>query len=362
MKKTGLLFLGLFFSNSLFAQQISGKIVDTNTKKPIENAYVFVENTQIYTFSKTDGSYQIDLKGSKNNIIFDYFGYDMYLLNNNGLDQKNTEITLNPTEEILQELVINKSPFSRKEMMKAFKKYFLGTTSNGKSCKIKNEKDLILYFDAKTNTLYAESKEPLIVENKNLDYEVIFYMTDFQASFRARSLDFFNYVGSYFVGHASYKDINTKSTHKNREKTYENGTSKLFIALAEDKLVDNKLTFYVNKFPINEKEYFKTEKKSDGYTLHIIKSPTKKVPKLPKKGEKLIIGLSEPKETEEVVTDFNIFNSSNKNQSIMQLNADRIDIDKNGNLLNPNQVFFGGYYGNLKFGDMLPTDYKSDKK
>jgi len=348
------------------AQIVSGKIIDSNTKFPLESASIFVENSSIATMSKKDGSFQIDLRGLKNNVVVDYVGYVTYLIPKDDLSQTNLTIYLKPSDENLAEMIIEASPFSRKEMMKCFKKYFLGTTSNGKSCKILNEKVITFYFDRKTNTLFAESSEPLIIENKNLDYNIRFLLEEFQANFNALSLEFYNYKGSSFFGYSSYTDTssNNKNVLEKRKKTYENGIPFFLKALATDELQSNHLAFYLGGFPTDEKEFFKSETTDEGYTIQVLKMPMKKVPdlkKFPKINGRMVISTSFDGPTKDEPTNLNVLQSKTKNQSIVQLNSEQIQIDKNGNLRYPSQVFFGGYFGNLKLGDMLPVDYDYQK-
>lgn len=360
------LFLFLIFFVQMNAQVVSGKIIDSNTKLPLESASIFVENSSIATMSKKDGTFQIDLRGLKNNVVIDYVGYITYLVPKEDLNKNNLTIYLKQSDENLAEMIIDSSPFSRKEMMKCFKKYFLGTTSNGKSCKILNEKAIVFFFDRKTNTLYAESAEPLIIENKNLEYKIRFILEEFQANFNAHSLDFFNYKGSSFFGYSSYTDTssNNKNVLEKRKKTYENGIPFFLKALATDQLQSNHLAFYLGGFPTDEKELFKSEANENGYTIQVLKMPTKKVPdikKLPQVNGKFVIDASIEGPTKEVSTNLNVLQLKTKNQSIVQLNSEQIQIDKSGNLLYPSQVFFGGYFGDLKLGDMLPVDYDYQK-
>lgn len=358
-----ILILFTLFIIQMKAQVLNGKIIDSNTKLPLESASVFVENSSIATMSKKDGTFQIDLRGLKNNVVIDYVGYVTYLIPKEDLNTPNLTIYLKPSDENLAEMIIDASPFSRKEMMKCFKKYFLGTTANGKSCKILNEKAIVFYFDRKTNTLFAESSEPLIIENKNLDYKIRFVLEEFQANFNARSLEFFNYKGSSFFGYSSYTDVssNEKSVKHKRKKTYENGIPFFLKALATDELQANNIVFYLGPLPTDEKEFFKSEENDEGYTIQVLKMPMKKVPdasKLPKKDGRFVIVAGQEGPTKEVPTNLNVLQSKTKNQSIVQLNSEQIQIDKNGNLLYPSQVFFGGFFGDLKLGDMLPVDYE----
>ena len=66
------------------------------------------------------------------------------------------DITLMVAPESLGEVLITGvKPFTRKELMKAFKEQFLGTSRTGKSCKIINEDVIDLWYDVPTNQLMA---------------------------------------------------------------------------------------------------------------------------------------------------------------------------------------------------------------
>lgn len=355
-----------FFLFSLIAnaQSISGKIIDKTTKNPLENAYIFVENSSITSLSQKDGSFFIDLKGLNNNVIVDYVGYKMYLLTKEELSQKNVVISLEPENEMLDEMVIITSPFTRKEMMKAFKIYFLGTTENGKSCKINNEEAINLYFDIQTNSLIAEAKEPLEILNKKLNYTVKFYLQNFTSNFNAKSLESYNNISTSFFGQSFYMDTTKNSTRSNkrRKEAYKNGISFFLKNLATGKLKEKKMQFYVDGLPVLEEDYFDIEKKSNSFSIHLIKVPEKEIKKLKTKSKFKKIVSHEDFEYVKAPTNFNVLNLMNKNQSIIEFTSNKIDMDKYGNLLKPDQVLFGGYFGSLKVGDMLPIDFEISNK
>jgi hypothetical protein len=66
MKKYGLIFLLLINSVCLFAQVITGKVIDAENNQPISGASVYLNGTQKGTTSNTDGVF--DISSTEKNI------------------------------------------------------------------------------------------------------------------------------------------------------------------------------------------------------------------------------------------------------------------------------------------------------
>ena len=75
-------------------------------------------------------------------------------------------------------------------MMKVFRAQFLGESKAGSSCKIENEKDIVLYYDASNNTLNASSRNPSRIQNKYLDHYANFHPEDFKIEYKYNRIDF----------------------------------------------------------------------------------------------------------------------------------------------------------------------------
>lgn len=362
MKKIVLILI-CFLVFQMNAQVLNGKIIDANTKLPLENASVFVENSSIATMSKKDGTFRIDLRGLKNNVVIDYVGYVTYLIPKEDFIKSNFTIFLKPSDENLAEMIIHKPPFSRKEMMECFKKYFLGTTSKGKGCKILNEDDIVLYYDLSTFTLRAEASAPIIIDNKKLGYRVNFHLTDFRANFQIKSLVDYAYLNSSFNGYSFFEDTSkgSKSIKEHRLLTYKEGIPYIMKALVTNKLKDEGYVFYVNKFPVVEKDYFTVTELDNGYIIRLLKRPTIKRKKIKSLSSFGRVMTDDDFEMVEEFTNLILLNKNNNNQTIFVFVDEAIAIDLNGNLLNTNGLYFGGYHGSLKLGDMLPVDYEYEK-
>ena len=60
----------LIGSFSLTAQNISGVIVDSETKEPLENVNIYLKNSAVGTESDTDGKWSLENSTTKGSILF----------------------------------------------------------------------------------------------------------------------------------------------------------------------------------------------------------------------------------------------------------------------------------------------------
>ena len=361
MLKQCLFFILLLVSAHTFSQTLSGKVIDEKTGMPIEDASVFIENSSVGTATQKDGSFRLTLpENLQNKIIVSAFGYKFYIISS-PKPQENLTISLSLDENEMREMVIDANVFSRKQMLKAFRYFFLGKTPNGKKATILNEKDISLYFDTKTNTLSAFADKPIVIENKNLGYKVQFHLEAFSVTFKFKTLEPRQYTNNVFYGYSRFFDTakDESSKRKNRRKTYQESAAHFFKELAENNLNDTNFLIYVNGFPVTASDYFEASEHEKGYRITIIKKPTRKRPKVTLSavsGRNL--NMNANSEYEEIEIPFNVMSHKTRNASTLYIQSSTIDIDENGNLHHPESVFFSGYFGDLKVADMLPVDYK----
>lgn len=348
-----LLFSLLGFVALTQAQVIKGIVVDDASGKPIDQAAVFFDNTRLATQTNKDGVFEIELPVQRSNqliIVADEYDYH---ITTNVTSEANLSIRLKKDGTLLDELIIDKSPFSRKEMMKAFKTYFLGTTPNGKRTKLKNEEDVFFNFNTKTNTLTAFSDEPIEIENKNLGYHITFHLQTFQVQFNAQSLEAYNYQNSFFSGYTQFKEVEkvSKKHIKNRENTGLLSYVNFFRELIIDDLEKDIFVIGINRYKIDPYEYFDIQQNENGYSVCLIKPPLVQVRDYTKSKETF----------KSIPTYFNVSHLASQKKSIFEFNANCVTLDQYGNLMNPEQISFGGYFGDLKIADMLPVDFYQEK-
>jgi len=354
-----------FLSVLANAQILKGVVVNADNGKPVEAASVFIDNTTIATETDAKGNFQINIPANnKNQLVVSAFGYEYFIVSN-PTATTDLKIRLKPEETILDELVIDKNVFTRKEMLKAFRYFFIGNTKNAKKTKIVNENDLVFYFDTKTNQLFAHSDKPIIINNENLGYTINFHLDTFQVQFNYQTLNPKNYMNSNYFGYSLFSENGTpnKKTIANRAETYNNSNVAFFSDLVTDNLENSDYMLAVNGLGVNVEEYLKVESKSDGYKLCIIKIPTRKRADLSGvvlKGGNLNSKLK--KDTTEMEVPFVVFNRETKEQSQLYFQQKCVLIQKGGHLVNPNDVYFSGFFSDLKTADMLPIDYVAKEK
>lgn len=349
------LFSGL---GNAFSQTLEGYIYDKKKETPLQSATVYIDGTTISTLTNDEGYFKLDSRGNtQSDLVISYIGYFTARIGN-PFQYKKIKTFLEEDAINMDEVFIGKGPFSRKRMMKVFKEQFLGTSRAGSSCSILNEDDINLYYDTDTNVLSASSRNPIKIENSYLGYEVNFDLVDFMVKYKVRSLEN-NYLDkSYFSGTTFYKDISkSKNADKKRMDVFLGSSTHLMQAIANKSWDKEKFKFFVDKFQVNPKEYFKVTDTLGIKKIKIIKEPTIKIEKYTLK----VVNFTDSSKKnsvqfEEKKIPFNVLYDGKK-QSIVDFLSKEYYVDANGNFFPFYEVLFGGYIGTLKAGDMLPMDY-----
>jgi len=358
LKKIVLLLI-LFSVSQVHSQILEGHVYDMQNNV-LQAATVYLDGTTISTVTDAEGYFKINGNGNgQAALIISYVGYKTIRLEN---PFQNKQIRALMEEEAIAmvEVVLEKGPFTRKEMLKAFKEQFLGTTEAGLSCKILNEDDINVFYDITTNTLSATSHKPIKIKNAYLGYEVFFELVDFNVEYRKRSLSSFSIAKSYFAGSTFYKELSqTKKINKRRTQSYLGSTSHFVNTIANESWEKEKLALFVDRFKVDPKEYFKVSDTLGMKKVTLIKEPTKKTAVYKKEGTATNFDGTKKIEVlkyEEVKIPFNIMYDGKK-QSLADFIEKVLIVDNNGNFQPLYGVMVGGYLGSLKVGDMLPIDY-----
>ncbi|MFY0483161.1 carboxypeptidase-like regulatory domain-containing protein [Flavobacterium sp. PLA-1-15] len=362
MDKTYKLILLLVFilSNTVMvAQVLEGTVVDSKTKETLPGATVYLDGTTISTITDPNGYFKIYTKNNNASLVVSFVGYSTYRLDNTlQYAGKKLKVLLEEESIHLDEVVVGRGPFSRKQMMKVFKEEFLGESKAGRSCKILNENDIVLYYDVTNNTLNATARNPLKIVNKHLDYEVNFDLEDFKVFYTYKSLSKFNQSRSFFAGTTFYKDISkNKRADKKRKEAFYGSATHFALTVANNAWQENETRLFVEGFQVNPNDYFQMKDTLGLKKVTLIKEPQKEVSSV-KVQENLnnTIRLSKTKNNKFVKTNFNILYKKDK-QSIVEFTDKVIYVDRNGNYSPIYGILYGGYIGSLKAGDMLPVDY-----
>lgn len=324
----------LFTLVSASSQTIKGIVLDQRTNLPIESAAVYFDGTSIGTSTKANGEFTIEIvQGVTSPLIISFMGYQKTILSNYQLG-KFYKILLSEDLNILDEVLISTDDgMSRELKLQHFRKEFLGKTENGAACKILNESDLILRFNAKSNQLTASSKRPVKIKNENLKYLVTFDIQDFVIQYKYVDLlqNHFSINSVIYTGTSFFKDldtVNTKKTLRKRDKTYEGSVLHFMRALSKMQLKECKYQIFEKGFKVPEDKYISVIPIENSTNVMVTIS-------------KRVV----------ILYDKQI-------QSVIEENTDGFTIDKYGNYAPIEKVLFGGDMGNQRIGDTLPFDYQ----
>jgi len=345
------------------AQTIAGYVYDEEENKPLEGAFVYIDGTTISASTDARGFFKITTPQKYNAaLVVSFVGFETLRIDDPYKYDKPFKIMLRIDAISLQEIVINKGgPFTRKQMMRAFKKQFLGKSKAGSSCKIENEDDINLYYDVATNTLYARSYKPLLIINKRLEYNLKFDLTGFSVDYNSQSLEDFNIRRSYFEGTTFFTDVSKKGqADKKRKEIYLGSTTHLMKTIADNDWQAQKFQLYVDRWPDNPDKYFEvtdslTYKK---VTLVDIPDSVKKTrAEIARMNVNVLKNKNEANAGKYSDVKFAILYDK-KVQSGITFTNGHFYVDANGLFFPIGELMFAGYMGELKAGDLLPADYK----
>jgi len=235
MKKTLFLFLMLLPLYLLTAQTVRGSVVsDKGGLLPGVNIYI--DGTKTGTISKEDGSFSLSVPaGNLGNVVFQKEEYETFTSPVSDLTNKNLKVVLTKTHEIEEIKLI---PYTA-EAYKRYIKYFLDTFigSDHENVKIKNQNTLKFSFDKENKILRVKAPKTLIIENKNLGYEIKYNLMTYSADFNTRMI---NYIGTSFFTETR----NTDKIKLNRMNAYDGSMLHFFRSIYENKISEDK--FVVN--------------------------------------------------------------------------------------------------------------------
>jgi hypothetical protein len=405
MKKT--LFLSfLFLYATSFAQiKISGRVINENNNS-VEAASVYLNNTTIGVSTKADGSFELNTTPGAYVLIVSYIGYKtiQHQLNTANYTKPLT-FKLAIQENILNEVVLKKTIYNAewKFNLEQFKNNFLGRTNLAKRCEILNPKTLHFEFDKKTGILTAEVKEPLLLKHKDLGYLITFDLVHFSLS--SNKVNYYGYTKFENLKGGKRKE---KRWKKNRLKAFYgskmhfvrsliNGTTKeegyninrIRRERNPDRPTEKQIEYARQIVKLSGIKSMSLQKSTQPYSaadsaVVILRKAT--LPKyknylykqgiagselvVKKAGKNILyfqnyISVIYTKEAEEKNYVMGIFGQKREPLSVQTSAATMLTktaiLDKTGEIINPLDVFFEGYWAYEQFADALPLNYQPSK-
>lgn len=359
--------LGLFlFFSSLpaFAQAVfKGTIADMETGEGIPYATVFLANTTLGTSTDEEGKFSINLPEGNYEVIIRILGYQGMTFNlpASNVKPQGYRFLLEQIDEELEGLNVNdtRDPAWYRNL-EDFKRYFLGTSKNGKATKIENEMSMILDDISEPGTLIASSRDILKINNPNLGYRLDYLLNDFRNNYKQGFVTYSGYP--LFIPDSTLSNSKQRKVEKNRLEAYY-GSLQHFIrsiyigkSVAEGyeirrlyrkddpvhrgKFIDSVATETITSLAIRENRDTREFLEFEGY---------------------LLISYMNEKESPQYV--LNIGRGTRKFQnSILRMTTDSVEIFENGSLSDPFGLVVEGYMGWERVGDLLPIDYSPPSK
>jgi len=376
MKNSLIIILCIFITPKfLLSQTYSGILIDVDSEIPLANANVFLSGTLTGTTTNKDGFFELNTNGNISvPIVFSFVGYttrvlSFYELSSDSIVRLKKEVL--EIEEI--NVLSNPGGWSRSRMMQVFKEEFLGTSENAQSCKIENGNDIYLYYNTDTKVLHANSRNPIVIENKMLGYRVYYLLDYFRKSdstiqfkgyCRFEELNFLKdrrknnieqqrgntYLGSimHFVRYLHHENLNKNDTVYDLEvlnrmysyyadsrgllMNWYNGNLDRTALYSKNEINNIYLNKYEDKFQLYDEENNYLSCKN-----LIIDSEGKKVISFDRIIKIVYLG--------------------NLNNSYLLPKSGAIEISENG-YYNPEQIRWSGTMSKQRVGDLLPYEYK----
>ncbi len=382
MKKLLIALLLSFLPFIGFAQTIiKGTILDAETDLPIPFASVYVNGSTIGKIADELGQVELTLPIGNYELVASFTGYQSLIYGVNS-ETKTLKITfkLVPLAMDLDEIVVDsKRDKIWYDNLKIFEKYFLGETAFSKNCKILNSDRLIIDFDPSTSILKVRSNEPLKIENKALGYNIEYLLADFTYDAREGRVSFMGYP---FFREMPGNNRQVKRWEENRKDAYSGSFTHFLKTLIENKNLEDE-GYVVRKVIRKEVE---NPRKAGGINVSSQENQSVRITPTSRKRmqDQLIIdklssadffianngeyALSyedilqvqynlQYEEQEYLLSTGQTSRKRAPRTTLLLLQGDSAIIDANGIPINPLDIFFEGYWGWEKTGNLLPLDY-----
>jgi hypothetical protein len=196
-------------SLSVFAQSsytVTGKVINADTKAPLQGASVFAENTTLGTATDAEGNFTLYLPNGGYDVVISFIDYYTESKRVSNDNQGALVFELRRKEKTMQAVTIGGTG----EVKDGWNKYgkffieeFIGKSANAQNCTLKNTDVLKFYFSKRKNRLKVLANEPLQIENKALGYNIRYDLDSFTHEY--------NNEVSFYTGYPLFEEINTAS-------------------------------------------------------------------------------------------------------------------------------------------------------
>lgn len=332
-----LIFTALF--QTVNSQIVRGIVMDRDSKDKISFATAYFNGTYLGTNTDSTGSFVLYTNDKiKMPLTVGALGYYTTTVNEYRSDTINLIYLVPKIYELNEVLVTTESdPQKRRENLRFFRKEFLGSSERAINCEIVNENDIILFYDNIKRRFIAFTSKPIIIINHYLGYKIIYYLDKFEFKYSA---DFRQITGSimgnYMFLEYSDNDIEPqKKLEKRRETAY----------------MGSRMQFF--------RELWNNNLEPAGF--NIIDSLNSKLDY-----KKLVVTSETNSQSDrEKYLNFDgkliIKYKTRSTSAIIKTDKNKVHFTENG-FFDPDGISWEGEMSRQRIGDLLPFEYKIDKK
>lgn len=368
---------------------ISGKVVHGESKSPVANASVFLNNATYGTSTAEDGSFTLSgVKPGQYELIVTVVGYEDYSQTVQvGQGAIKLDISLTQKVMMLREVVIS-SNADWKKNYEQFRNEFIGTTENSKLCKVLNPHILNLIYHRNKQQLEAEGDEFLVVENRALGYRTKYLLKDYVSDGIEHTI---KYAGRALFENLPGTPEQKKIWKLKREQAYYGSPQHFFRSLMKDRLKEDGFEAHDFTRTLNSErppeeviqQKIKRYKESNRDSLikwyrvanltkwnneNVVKIPYESIEilrKTPQAGifavtfpHALFVVYTKKHELTEFKDVYRPLDMENFETSIVSLFGNYILFDANGIVISNPAPLYEGTWSKAKLADMLPVDYE----
>lgn len=191
---------------------LSGTVRDSLTHAPLAFASVFLANTTLGATTTEQGHFEFArVPPGTYDVVASYLGYRLAKQTITvGTTPQQLALQLRPTANRLGEVVVRAHP-ARPEDYQKFVELFLGTTTFSQQCRIRNPKKVRVDYDANTKELTASADDFVQVENQALGYRLKYFGFRFQCNFEQQVV--------FFYGQPVFEELTPRSPRQQRQWT-----------------------------------------------------------------------------------------------------------------------------------------------
>ncbi|MEO9022242.1 MAG: carboxypeptidase-like regulatory domain-containing protein [Ginsengibacter sp.] len=336
---------------------IKGKVIDKNTRAPLQGASVFAQNTTFGKASDAEGDFNIGLPEGGYSLVITYTGYETETIRINHATSQNDSlvIELSPEVKSLEEVTVAIS----NEVKDGWEKYgtffinnFIGQSAFARQCVIKNPEVLHFYFSKKRNRLKVLAKQPLTVDNFALGYTLRFTIDSFTNEYNTKT--------NLFVGYPLFEEMagteeQQQTWEKNRASAYQGSLLQFMRSLYSQRLKEN--GFEVQFIVKNNGEEYPIPLGNLYGALNYKKDDSTGVVEFHPNQQEVALIYNKVK-PEKIYLDMDTTVKKNFQLSTLIFPKDEtFFIEQNGYFYDQEDLVTNGYLGFKKMGDMLPYDY-----